>query len=72
MIVLYEVAVTFTYVDQTVVCDHSNETYLAWLSKKCFTISQEVVETLNSMTIQMKAVQQKNANGWTLLYKIKS
>ena len=29
MIVLYEVAVTFTYVDQTVVCDHSNETYLA-------------------------------------------
>ena len=31
-IVLYKVSLTFTSVDETLVCDHSNESYLTVLS----------------------------------------
>ena len=32
LIMLYKVVLTFTSVDETLVCDHSNESYLAVLS----------------------------------------
>ena len=31
-IMLYKVVLTFTFVDETIVCDHSNESYRAILS----------------------------------------
>ena len=60
-ITLYKVVVTFKSVDDTLVCDHSNESY--WAELSCGTVyypvkggSKSVDETL-CVTIQMKAFE---------------
>ena len=44
-IMLYKVVLTFKSVDETVVCDHSNESYQAVLS--CVTIQMKAIELLS-------------------------
>ena len=64
-IMLYKVVLTLKSVDETLVCDHSNESYRAVLSyDRLFIMLYKVVLTFMSVgeplrvTIQMKAIEQ--------------
>ena len=64
-IMLYKVDLTFKSVDETIVCDHSNESYWAVLScgTDYYAVQgrsnfKSVDKTLKCVTIQMKAIEQ--------------